>query len=79
MVETGTRKPLSLLTLDDKEELIKTLCHYCVLLRGQCELDQFVEGLRTYGMLEMIRNYPLLMEPLFVSQKDQLDKDFNGT
>ena len=75
ILETGMRKPLSSLTLVDKDELCKTLCHYYIFLRGQCELDQFVEGLTTYGVLDMMRKCPRLMEPLFVaSQESQLSK-----
>lgn len=44
------------------------------MLRGQCELDQFVEGLNTYGILDMIREHPQHMEPLLVAHQSQLNK-----
>ena len=65
--DTGYRKALSIIHLDDREELIKTLRQYHTMIRGQIELDQFVIGLKCYGLLDMIREYPLLMKPLFVS------------
>lgn len=55
-----------MLELHDKKDLRSTLLHYYTFLRGQVELDQFVEGLHTYSVLTMIREYPSLMKPLFV-------------
>lgn len=72
--ETGFRKSLTLLTLEDREELIVILCQHYTLIRGRMELDQFVEGLRTHKVLDMVRAEPLLMKPLFVSTAKKLTK-----
>lgn len=74
MLETGFCKPLLLVTLDDKNELRSTLRQYYTFLKGQCELDQFMEGLKTYGLLDSIQGYPQLMKPLFVHHNYELTK-----
>ena len=65
--DTGYRKPLTVITLNDREELVITLRQYHTFIRGQVELNQFVEGLNAYGFLRMVRGHPELMKPLFVA------------
>ena len=63
-----------MIKLDDKEELLLTLHQYHTMIRGQVELDQFVYGLKTFMLLDLIRE-PQLMKPLFVSHQGiQLSK-----
>ena len=70
ILETGLCKPLPMLKLEDKEVLCTTLCHYFTMLRGQCELDQFIVGLMTCGVLQMVCKHPELMKkPISVAKK----------
>ena len=72
--ETGFQKPLPLLTLGDKSELVHTLRQYYTFLKGQFELNQFIEGLKTYDLIESIQLYPELMKPLFCQMDYELNK-----
>ena len=59
-----------MIKLDDKEELLLTLRQYHTMIRGQ-----FVYGLKTFMLLDLIREQPQLMKPLFVSHQGiQLSK-----
>ena len=72
--ETGYRKALTAIQLDDREELVLTLRQYHTVIRDQVELDQFVDGLNAYAFLSIIRQYPQLLKPLLVSQEVPLSK-----
>ena len=61
MLDTGFRKPLSSLAISDKEEIISILTAN-VLLKVKPELDQFIEGLDTCGVLGAMRKSPQLMK-----------------
>ena len=69
VIDTGYRKPLTMIELSDREELTLTLRHYYTMIRGQVELDQFIVGLKTYQVLEMMQANPELMKPLFMSHE----------
>ena len=75
LFETGYRKPLITLQVDDKGELASTLRQYYTILRGQVELDQFIEGLNTYNLLSMVRQHPDQFKRMFVQDEGvQLSK-----
>ena len=74
IIETGYRKPLCRLTMEDVPGLKQTLRDH-VLVNVKAELDQFSEGLNTLGVLEKVKKYPSLMSPLFTyTGKKELDK-----
>ena len=74
IIETGYRKPLCRLTMQDVPGLKQILRDH-VLVNVKAELDQFSEGLNTLGVLEKMKKYPLLMAPLFTDTgKKELDK-----
>ena len=74
ITETGYRKPLSLLKLEDIPQLKQTLRDH-VLVKVKAELDQFCEGLTTLGVLDKVKMYPSLMAPLFTDiGRKELDK-----
>lgn len=64
LLETGYRKPLSSLLLSDRPAIVKTLKIH-VLVKVKPELDQFIDGLNMYGILESIKKYPSLMAQYF--------------
>lgn len=64
ILETGYKKPLSLLVLSDKASLQATL-RAQVLLKVKPELDQFMEGLALCGVLDFVRRHPMLMACYF--------------
>lgn len=65
ILETGYRKPLSQLTMDDKPAIRQTLRAH-VILKVKAELDQFCEGLQTCGVLSAVMEHPSLMAPCFL-------------
>ena len=67
VLEAGYTKPLSLLSISDRVLLMRTLMLYYALLQSRSVLDQLAEGLFALGVLEAMKLYPNLMEPLFVA------------
>ena len=65
VLEAGYTKPL--LSISDQVLLMRTLMLYYALLRSRSVLDQLAEGLSALGVLEAMKLYPKLMEPLFVA------------
>ena len=63
----GCRKPISKLKIDDKPMLKSSLIDYYCLLKVKAEMDQFAEGLKDLGLLEMMRHQPSLFKSLFVA------------
>ena len=74
VAETGYRRPLGTLALQFCDELSMALRQYYTVVRGQVELCQFVDVLKTYGVLDLIREHPELMKPLLVLEKHELTK-----
>ena len=78
LLETGFRKALCHLTTADKPVLKATLRDYHSLIKIKPELDQFSDGLKTLGVLDLIQKYPSLMSPLFIYQQSSLNKGKDG-
>ena len=54
--KAGYAKPI--VTLEDKDEFTRCICLHHLILCTQTEIDQFVKGLATNGVLDVIRNSP---------------------
>ena len=66
LLSTGFRKPLCSLAMEDKECLRSVLLDYHCLLKVKAEMDQFAEGLKSLGVLDMLKRHPDLFSSLFV-------------
>ena len=67
---TGYKKPVSQLTLCDRQEIIETLkCHSIKVTIP--EMNQFAEGLQSLGVLTYMKKYPHLRQ-LFVKEGSHL-------
>ena len=66
VAEIRYNKPLSQLSLLDRDELCKTVKDYHTLIKILPEMDQFYAGLQMLGVLDMLRKYPEIMQPLFI-------------
>lgn len=65
LYETGFKRAVSSLSLGDKADLISVFkLHLLVRVKG--ETDQFLDGLRTCGVLDAIRDHPQLMSHYFL-------------
>ena len=68
MTEAGYAKPLSLITVIDKKEVISTLLTFHLFIKVKAVMDQFQEGLAETGRLYYVEKYTDLMRPLFVNE-----------
>lgn len=65
-MEAGYNKPITSICMADESDFIHTLSLHFTILRCQAVLDQFNEGLHTLGVADVMKQYPSIMEPLFV-------------
>ena len=72
LFETGYQKPLSKLTMEDKEEVTQVISAYHTLIKVKAEIDQFVLGLQCLKIYDYIVKYPEMMMPLFVHHGKKL-------
>ena len=56
-METGFRKALSAVTTSDKDALTSALLDFHLLLKTKGALDQFVDGLKSLGVVAAVRAY----------------------
>ena len=54
--KAGYTKPI--VAFEDKQEFIRCICLHQLILSTQSEIDHFIKGLMTNGILDMIRNNP---------------------
>ena len=67
LAETGYKKPPR---LSDKFEMCSTLKQYHTITKIKAELDQFMEGLETMGVLNMMKQHSDVMKVFFVTSDD---------
>ena len=61
LLETGFRKPISRLDMNDKAGLRSSLLDFHCLLKSKAASDQFAEGLSTLSVLDRMRAFPALL------------------
>ncbi len=65
--ECGYIKPVSVLRLTDKVNVVQAITlHYCIL-HCKAEIDQFCEGLESCGVLQVIRKNPNIARDFFIN------------
>ena len=72
LLETGFRKPILRLDMNDKACLCSDF--HC-LLTSKAAITQFAEGLSTLSVLDRMKAFPALMKPLFVNESKLAEKD----
>ena len=65
--QSGYRKPLCRLDLNDKSTLKSALVDYHCVLKVKAAMDQFCEGLKEVGVLQLMKMHPSIFKPLFVA------------
>lgn len=68
LLECGLTKPLATLKMEDIPQIVKSASLHSTILRIKSELDQFISGLESAGLLPAIRKYPDLFSPMFEYQ-----------
>ena len=61
----GVNKPTSAISKDDKSTIQRMLGAHALVYSAKAELDQFSEGLKTHGVLQVLSSYQSVMEPFF--------------
>ena len=62
LYETGYRKSLTELVVDDRDEICNILATYHTLIKIKAQIDQFVVGLQCIkGLHGYMKRYPALM------------------
>ena len=70
--DAGFVIPFSHITLENIQDIIRTVCIFTTILPIKGELDQLIEGLKLFGILGLIRSHGSLMKPLFIYKKNRL-------
>lgn len=65
LLECGYTKPVSLLSLEDKSELIHAVTLHKVVLCSLVELDQFRTGMAALGVAESLKQYHQVYTPFY--------------
>ncbi len=68
----GFCKPTTKLSLNDRPSIVQTITLHFVLLQSKAEIDQYVEGLKSLGVLDVIREHPGLLQSFFCKTEDTL-------
>ena len=71
LLETGFKKPISLLGMKDKA-LHASLVDFHCLIKAKAAVHQFSEGLASLNVLGMLQQYPEVMKPLFMYEEHAL-------
>ena len=77
LVQTGFRRAVVSLTLDDVQKVSSALIDFHCMLKVKAAMDQFKNGLKTLGLLNMLEENPSLWKPLFVSSSTPLNTGEN--
>jgi quinol-cytochrome oxidoreductase complex cytochrome b subunit len=75
LLQTRFRKPISSLHVFNKQEVIDVIINYHLMMKVKCEMDQFLDGLQTYGLLDKFRKNPSLWKTLFIHSPSKLETD----
>ena len=77
LIQTGYRKPISTLTMNNTKDLVSAMIDYHLMLKVKSMMYQFMEGLSEMGVLKKIQEQPLLWEPLFLCTDTLLTSGMN--
>ena len=74
LLDTGFRKPLCLLTMSNQKIISSTMRLYFTLINVKAETAQIMDGLKTLGVLQLVKRFPDIMKPVLVKQSIKLHK-----
>lgn len=72
LITAGWLQPL---TLANRHRAMQTIIVYDVLMKRKATLDQFIKGLETLGVHQLIKSSPELMKQHFVNTTGPLKSD----
>ena len=68
IMDAGYTKPVTALTISERDDLTSTLKLHYTLLKSLGETDQLKEGMSINRVVEALAKYPDVMKPLFVAK-----------
>ena len=75
--KAGYTKPI--VTIEDKAALIQYICLHYTLLYSLPHVEQFINGLKLYGLLDIIRKVPQKARVLFqVCEESRLTAEIDS-
>ena len=69
IMDAGYSRPLTFVSITDKDRLLSVVTKHYTLLRNKADLDQLREGLSALGIGKMMAEHPDMMEPFFVYER----------
>ena len=72
MLETGYRKPFAKLTMADRSALKAAMVDYHCMIKVKAAMDQYMEGLQSLKILDLVRKFPSFSRPLFVADNKRI-------
>ena len=65
----GMCQPSSSLDLSDRYNIVQSMATHYSIVSVKAELDQFVDGLRASGVLELFQKFPTVMRPTLLCKE----------
>ena len=72
ILQTGYRKPILTLKLEDRVDIVATLIDYHLMIKVKSAMDQYMEGLTVLGLLNRVQQHPSTWKPLFMKHTQRL-------
>lgn len=69
---TGYKKPLNLLTIADRGDLLRVLLDFHLMAKVKSEMDQFKKGLGTFDFISKVQQNPKVWKPYFAYMERKL-------
>jgi hypothetical protein len=71
IIDSGYTKPVSTISLDDRESLTQCLKKHLCILKTKGELDQLKSGLNSLGVGRAMEQFPNIMSSLFLEEETE--------
>ena len=68
LAEAGYFRALSMVSVDDKKDIIAAVTTFYIFIKVKAAMDQFQQGLEAAGVLSYMRKYTDLIRPMFVDE-----------
>ena len=69
-METGYSKPITAITLADRNIISDVLKRYHCVIKVKAEIDQFLDGLKLLKIDKYISRHPEIMKVFFITDHD---------
>ena len=70
--DSGFTVPVTQVSLENVQDIVRAVCLQSTLLNMKAELDQMAEGLRLFNVISLLRQHPQKLKSLFVFDVDSV-------